>query len=205
MIEDLKRSRVYKIVNLVNKKVYIGSTKRSFYNRKRSHFLKLKNNIHYNTHLQNAINKYGIENFIFEIITICNPEYTILLENFFINLFKSNLKDYGYNYAIPLELPLGNISNKGKKFTEDHKNKISFALKRNSYWKGKKQPLAMVNNRSNKNKKFLQRICKDTGKIINTWTFEEAKSNGFYPNPARAYIQGKRKSYRGYHWKIIKQ
>jgi group I intron endonuclease len=202
---DLKRCGVYKITNLKNNKVYIGSTTKTLYSRKRSHFLKLKNNIHFNTHLQLSFNKYGENFFTFEILAICKEEHTVILENFFIKLYSSHLKDKGYNMAIPLELPVPNISNKGKKFSEDHKEKISYSLKRNCYWKNKKQPQSMISKRSEKNKKLIQQICKSTGKILNTWSFEEAKKNGYYPSAARNYIQGKRKSYKGFDWKIIKK
>ena len=63
------KSGIYKWVNLVNKKIYVGS---SIYlsDRKYSHLICLKKNCHQNIHLQSAFNKYGEQNFKFEIIEI---------------------------------------------------------------------------------------------------------------------------------------
>lgn len=58
---------IYEIRNLINNKIYIGSTQ-DFKVRKRTHLNKLKKNIHPNPKLQNAYNKYGKENFTFNII-----------------------------------------------------------------------------------------------------------------------------------------
>lgn len=59
---------VYQIRNLVNGKLYVGSTVRHTYVRKYEHFGSLRKNKHRNAHLQNAFNKYGEEFFLFEII-----------------------------------------------------------------------------------------------------------------------------------------
>lgn len=203
--EDFYRCGVYIITNLVNKKVYIGSTKNTFHSRRRGHFSRLIKNTHNNVHLQNSFNKYGEDNFTFEILAICDQQNCIPLENICINFYKSNKKEYGYNIAIPLELPLGNVSNKGKKFSVEHKNKISEALKIGGFWIGKKQPKEMIEKRSAKNKKFLQQISKETGKVLNTWTYSQAIELGFSPKAAKQYIDKNRKSYRGFDWKILKQ
>lgn len=56
---------IYKITNQVNNKVYIGKTERSFDIRKNEH---LKDCWEKDNKLYRAMRKYGIENFIFEII-----------------------------------------------------------------------------------------------------------------------------------------
>lgn len=60
----MKRSGIYKIVNLVNQKYYVGSTE-NFDNRKQRHFRYLRAGTHINDHLQSAWNKYGESNFEF--------------------------------------------------------------------------------------------------------------------------------------------
>ena len=60
---------VYKIKNLVNNKVYIGSTVNTK-NREYKHFWMLNKGIHDNEHLQKSFNKYGSKNFVFEIVEI---------------------------------------------------------------------------------------------------------------------------------------
>lgn len=63
-------SGIYKIENIIDHKVYIGQSI-NLIERKRLHFLKLEKNTHRNRHLQNAYNKYGKENFIFNVILYC--------------------------------------------------------------------------------------------------------------------------------------
>ncbi len=58
---------IYRITNKVNGKFYIGSSLFCEH-RKKTHFSKLKHNYADNKHLQSAWNKYGSENFVFEVI-----------------------------------------------------------------------------------------------------------------------------------------
>jgi group I intron endonuclease len=62
---------IYKITNLINNRVYIGS---SFQigSRWKWHLYDLKHNIHKNKELQNDFNKYGITNFEFQVIKEVN-------------------------------------------------------------------------------------------------------------------------------------
>lgn len=74
---------IYQIKNLVNGKLYIGSTKGELRRRKSAHLAKLRYNKHFNSHLQNAWNKYGEENFEFiDIETIIFNEALSLRENY---------------------------------------------------------------------------------------------------------------------------
>jgi len=58
----MNKSGIYKIVNLVNDKIYIGSSI-NLKNREKDHFKDLKGNYHSNRYLQYAFNKYGENNF----------------------------------------------------------------------------------------------------------------------------------------------
>ena len=49
---------IYKIENIVNKRIYIGSTK-NYEKRKDTHFRTLRNNNHHNDFLQRSFNKHG--------------------------------------------------------------------------------------------------------------------------------------------------
>lgn len=97
-LKDLQEIGVYKITNLCNSKVYIGSTRKSFVSRYASHYEKLRTNNHKGYwHLQNAVNKYGIEAFEFEILEICDKEICIQRETYWISKYSSCNREKGYN------------------------------------------------------------------------------------------------------------
>ena len=62
---------IYKIINILNQKYYVGSSI-NLEERKQKHFRTLRRNKHVNDYLQNAWNKYGEENFKWEIVEILN-------------------------------------------------------------------------------------------------------------------------------------
>lgn len=86
---------IYKITNLVNGKIYIGQSlnieKRFITHKVPSRRLKLE------TVLYKAFNKYGLENFSFDIIEICDKNQLDTFEKYYILKNKSNIKKYGYN------------------------------------------------------------------------------------------------------------
>jgi len=105
---------IYKIENLVNGKVYIGQTAREYSTRMYEHEYKLRNNAHYNIALQNAWNKYGKNNFTFEIIVRCSINKIDELEQKHIKYYVVQRKAYNIS-------PGGN---KIKKLSESTKQKI---------------------------------------------------------------------------------
>lgn len=88
---------VYKWTNLVNQKVYVGGAYKSFILRFRNHLDRLRNNKHWNRHLQAAWNKYPRGTFIFSIIEECAPEEVEGLEDYWIKALKATNPDFGYN------------------------------------------------------------------------------------------------------------
>jgi|LakMenE01Jun11ns_1017448.scaffolds.fasta_scaffold9627600_1 group I intron endonuclease len=91
-LEDLLKSGVYLIKNIINNKVYIGSTKMSIHKRVNHHIGRLRINTHKNAHLQNSYNKYGEDNFIIEILEITDKNDTLIREQYWINNYKENNK-----------------------------------------------------------------------------------------------------------------
>ena len=71
------KSGIYIIKNTIDNRVYIGSAV-NLAVRKGTHFYDLRNNKHHNSHLQNFVNKYGIDNLSFDVLEFC--EKSILLE-----------------------------------------------------------------------------------------------------------------------------
>lgn len=87
----------YRIRNKLNNKLYIGITAYPE-NRKRCHFRLLEKNKHFNPKLQNAYNKDGKENFIFEIIENKNFDNIVEAYNYERNLIeKYQTVENGYN------------------------------------------------------------------------------------------------------------
>ena len=108
---------IYKIGNLVDGKTYIGSSV-NVHARKYKHFWMLRTNKHDNSHLQNSYNKFGEENFTFEILELCNSIELIQLENKYITIFKSNESNFGYNLATVNEF-------RRNTYNDEVKNKLS--------------------------------------------------------------------------------
>jgi len=75
---------LYKIVNKATNQCYVGQSQRCK-KRIKEHFRLLRHNKHTNPHLQNAFNKYGVENFYGEIeVEVSDLNELDILENAFI-------------------------------------------------------------------------------------------------------------------------
>lgn len=116
---------VYRIVNKVNNKVYIGSTIDSE-RRKLEHFNQLERGVHINTHLQNAYNKYGRKTFMFDIIEDNLDDGELMKrEQHYIDLFNSSNRNFGYNISQYANQP------DGRKYTKIYTVMIRDKLKEN--------------------------------------------------------------------------
>jgi group I intron endonuclease len=91
----VKTSGIYKIVNKINGKYYIGSAK-DVYDRWSDHKKDLKKTRHHNRHLQRAWDKYGRENFELVIVETCAPEALLDREQEHLTHCKS-VPDTNYN------------------------------------------------------------------------------------------------------------
>ena len=90
-----KKSGIYQIRNLVNGKIYIGSAV-NLHARWQKHLSCLRHNKHCNIKLQNAYNKYGKDNIVFEIVELVpNKEQLLDREQYYIDTL--NTVNEGYN------------------------------------------------------------------------------------------------------------
>lgn len=81
------KSGVYQIVNLIDdSKRYIGSST-NLGKRFSGHRADLRTGVHGNPIMQNAFIKYGGENFIFEVIELCNKEDIIKREQYWMDYY----------------------------------------------------------------------------------------------------------------------
>lgn len=78
------KSGVYRIRNILNNDCYIGSAIK-LVDRKNTHYSALRRNIHHSIILQNAVNKYGINNFSFELIEYTDKNSLIIKEQHYID------------------------------------------------------------------------------------------------------------------------
>lgn len=88
---------IYKIVNKINNKVYIGQSI-NINRRIKEHFWKAQceKDVSYNSALHSAIRKYGKENFKWEVIEECEIEEIDEKEKYYIQFYNS-LTPNGYN------------------------------------------------------------------------------------------------------------
>ena len=86
-ITEIRVPGIYKIINKVNGKYYVGSSKNIKY-RWNKHIKMLNDNDHSNQHLQNAWNKYGKESFIFKMIEKTTKENTLIIEQNYLDIAK---------------------------------------------------------------------------------------------------------------------
>lgn len=132
------KSGIYLIKNIINNKVYIGSAI-NIDKRWKHHKKDLAKGKHHSCLLQRAWDKYGEQNFKFEIIEeVQNPVHLLSYEQVFLDYYKSYEDDKGYNICKIAGSRYGLKSSKetkqklreahiGKKFSEEHKKKIKEA------------------------------------------------------------------------------
>ena len=113
----MKPFYLYKIVNSVNDKVYIGITSR-LRERKNEHFSKSSKC----SKLKRAMDKYGRENFSLEVLCVGSEEYILDLEFKAIDLYNSIDNGYNILYGHPNQL--------GVSMPEESRRKASESLKR---------------------------------------------------------------------------
>jgi len=121
MAWNRKISGVYQIKNNINGNRYIGSSidiHRRFY----SHRYKLRIQKHVNNYLQNAWNKYGEENFTFDVLLLCPHDQVLLYEQAYLDKTK-----HQYNIANVAEAPMLGLhhSEETKKIISEKSKKYS--------------------------------------------------------------------------------
>jgi group I intron endonuclease len=117
----------YKITNIVNGKIYVGKTK-NIQTRWASHRSRAFNpkDRRYNFPLSCAIRKYGVPNFTFEVLQICETEEEInYYEEIYISKFHTNINIYGGDFGY--NLTNGGEKNAGRKHTKETIVKMKLA------------------------------------------------------------------------------
>ena len=208
---------IYCIENLINSKKYFGQSI-DLNDRLSKHKSQLKYNYHENKHLQDAYNKYGVDNFRFYIVEECEICELDERERYYIALNNSDNREYGYNIE-----PGGNknkqlsdetkeklrLANIGKKMPDEVKNKISATNKGRRISDEQKELLRKMHTglrHSEETKKKISQVqkipvyCKELNRVFDSGTdaSKECASYGVYKNGVSACIRGKQK-YCGTH------
>jgi group I intron endonuclease len=155
---------VYKIVNLINNKIYVGSSIK-IGKRIRDELHQLKNNKHHNKFLQPEWNKFGDEHFDVQIIEIIsdtdNRQILIEREQYWIDKLKSHHTLEGYNSSKTARIPSGFTF----QHTEETKNKISNSLKGKKLSKEHREILSKIRRGvKQKPETVAKRNASNTGK-----------------------------------------
>lgn len=168
---------IYCIRNVVNNKVYIGSSK-NIRKRIQLHLQTLQKGTHHSYLLQRSWDKHGSDNFTVEVIlTVLDITKMIEHEQYFLDLFQSYVSKNGYNLEIVANSSIGikrsqefrekiSLSNKRRVCSEDTRAKHrELMLGENNSFFGKKH--------SEKTLEYLRKprihtdpfVCVNTGKI----------------------------------------
>lgn len=167
---------------------YIFGSSKNITQRKSTHFNDLKLNQHHSTYLQNAYNKYGKDNFEFEILFTCPKEDLIRLEQYHIDNYKPE-----YNI---LKIAGNSL---GRKMSENQKQIISHVHKGKIISEDMRKHL----RDSAINKKPIYQICPTTLNIISEFDSIAAakKVMNFKGNQISGAVNGKIFTAGGYIWK----
>ena len=128
----MKGQFIYKIINTVNSKFYVGSTINTV-ERFRTHRKRLRKNRHHCKHLQSAWNKYGEASFVFHVIETIPMEQS-LRQAEDVWLAEHVGQPYCYNKSKYSDSPMRGVAkeqhpNFGKLMSQKQKDLISKGLK----------------------------------------------------------------------------
>lgn len=170
---------VYKVVNLINNKIYVGITNQGYLTRWYKHCSDANTGSTFALH--NSIRKYGKENFTIEVIeNIDDVEVLKEREIFWIKFYNSYDRKIGYNLTLGGDGGLGRrISEEtkillrqsriGKKHTEETKRKMKEAKKKEVFYPEEMSRRASIGNKnrwSNPENKLKQSLNSPYSKSI---------------------------------------
>lgn len=90
------KTGIYKIENLVTKKVYVGFAIH-INDRWSTHRSQLRDGLHHCEHLQRSYDKYGVDNFKYSILEECKEGELAIREHYWATLLKAHDRHFGYN------------------------------------------------------------------------------------------------------------
>lgn len=156
---------IYKIVNNINGKIYIGSTRAGLIKRWCNHKWDARNRIN-NGLLYKAMNKYGIDNFkIEEIFNVLESRYLELYEKEFILRYNSFDRISGYNIHDP-------VTGNSDVLSESTKKSWADPIKREAR-------ITAIKKATKHRAKKIVAVHIESGNIIRFESIHRAMSEGF--------------------------
>ena len=145
-------SGIYRILNKINGNCYIGSSL-NVEKRYKHHLSILRHNSSRCSILQKAFNKYGEDNFEFQVILCCKPEYRLYYEqqlirelnsqyNVFTNVSDSPLRQFTFTEQSKLKM---SIAHKGKNYQNSINTTYHWQIKVEFFQKNLKTKLEKLN------------------------------------------------------------
>lgn len=197
---NIFRMGIYQIRNIINDDRYIGSTVNVDI-RRGEHLNMLKKREHHSPKLQNACDKYGIENFVFEhIASVWKKEDLVPIENIFFTIYaEEGFLKPAYNSTLIAGSRLGT------KFTQEQIKRLSDAHKGYIFSDERRAQLSELQ----KDKSFrppspVKQIDLKTGLVVKEYEkIKDAKQDGFHPGHISSVCSGKLKTHGGYRWEYI--
>ena len=175
------KSGIYVIRNLINNKLYIGSAT-TIKSRWRCHKNMLTLNKHHSQHLQSAYNKYGKENFSYEIIEHCTLNKLKIREQLWLNIFKPE-----NNMTLLVERPM-----LGRKLSKEQKLKISLSHKGVKHSEARKNAISLSKlgeRKTDETKKKMSLAKKGKKHFLGKHHTEETKAKMRKPKTKEAKIK----------------
>ena len=145
-------SGIYRILNKINGNCYIGSSL-NVEKRYKHHLSTLRHTSRRCSILQKAFNKYGEDNFEFQVILCCKPEYRLYYEqqlirelnsqyNVFTNVSDSPLRQFTFTEQSKLKM---SIAHKGKNYQNSINTTYHWQIKVEFFQKNLKTKLEKLN------------------------------------------------------------
>lgn len=174
---------IYVITNLINGKKYVGQSV-DVPTRIIQHRYHLNAGIHYNDHLQRAWNKYGKDNFRFDVLEYCDIDELDDLERKYISEFDTMNDKCGYN--------LESGGHECKQLSDETKKKLS------EYSSGENNPMYGIHLFGDKNGMYDKNHSEESKQQMGETKSRAYNSTGFfkvYKNNDDRYLQGFRWHY----------
>lgn len=225
---------IYKITNLLNGKVYVGSTI-DRHVRWSEHRTRLLNNRHCNRHLQNSWNIHGVNNFKYEVIEyVDNIDELIQREQYWLDKIQSYNDEFGYNirkiadrntgitHSDETKSKLRDISNAyfkkhGHKsiysfwvdsygVDEADKRMIEYKKRHSDRVSGERNPMYGKKDKDNPNIKKIDQFSID-GELVRSWDgiIIASRNLKILAQNISHCCLGKRKTAGGFIWRFHKQ